>query len=221
MTAIRENRTREEDRVQEAVSAERGPARRPFRGAMRRSRLNRALSFALGAALIAAGALGAAGAAARAGVRAAGGLDLLPRLAPSVPPQLLPYAVAAVGLAAVLLGVWWLLAQRDTGRLRRLVRGADSAAGLTVLSGNALGDAVAEAVERVPGAVRARARLHGPENAPWLRLEAVVSPDTDLREFLDGCRETAVEPLRMSLGVPAVPTLAVVAVGGESTRKVL
>ncbi|MGQ4270896.1 hypothetical protein, partial [Nocardiopsis changdeensis] len=62
MTAIRENRTQEEGRVQKAVSAERGPARRPFRGATRRSRLNRALSFALGAALIAAGALGAAGA---------------------------------------------------------------------------------------------------------------------------------------------------------------
>lgn len=211
MTAVREAP------VRGAVSAERGPARRPFTGAMRRSHLNRALSFALGAVLIAAGSAGAVAAAARAGVPAAGGLDLLSRPAP-VPPALLPYAVGAGALAAVVLGVWWLSAQRDTARLRGIVRGTDSVSGLTVLSGNALAGAVAGTAERLPGVVRARARLLGPDSAPWLRLEATLDPDADLGGFLDACRGSVVEALRMSLDVPAVPTLVVVSVGGDTSR---
>ncbi|MFD6097516.1 hypothetical protein ACFVWN_27040 [Nocardiopsis flavescens] len=194
--------------------AGRSASRRRFRGALRRSHLNRSLSLLLGAALIAAGALGAATAADRAGIAVPG----WPPPWPPVPAPLLAYAVAAAAPVALLLGVWWLLAQRDTRRLRRVVRGADSVSGITVLSGHALEDAVAATVERVPGAVRARARLRGPESAPWLRVEATVSPDTDLDGFLRACRESAVEALELSLGLPEVPTVVVVSAGGNATH---
>ncbi|GAB2518415.1 hypothetical protein [Nocardiopsis aegyptia] len=199
--------------------ARRDRRHRPFAGALRRSRLNRSLSFVLGAALAAAGLLGAATTASAAGAGVPAWFARWPWFAPPpVPSPLAPYALGIAGLTAVLVGAWWLLAQRDTGRLRRVVRGADSVAGLTVVSGRALTDAVSAGVERVPGAVRARARLHGADGAPWLSVEATVSPDTDLAAFVHCCEETVVEALRVSLEVAKVPALVVVAVGGGSTR---
>ncbi|MDE3723500.1 hypothetical protein PWG71_19090 [Nocardiopsis sp. N85] len=192
------------------------PGARRFRGARRRSRLNRSLSFLLGAALIGSGALGAVATGAVVPVPVA--LPAGPPL-PEVPHEWIPHVVIVAALVSTVLGAWWLSAQRDADRLHRIVRGRDTASGSTVLSGRALADAVADTVARSPGVLRARARLNGAGHAPRLYVEATVTGDVDVRSFLRACEETVIEALRVSLGVPEVPAIIVVTVAdGVRTR---
>ncbi|WP_380168897.1 alkaline shock response membrane anchor protein AmaP [Jannaschia sp. R86511] len=174
----------------------------------RPGRLNRTLLALLGLLLFAAGA-----------ATLAVSLGLVGVLAPNTPvlPAELrtylieqpwaPYAVAAVGILAVLLGVRWLLAQlprrSSTGRFRIQ---DENGRGVTRVDADTVADALEADIRAYPGVSSARADITGSRLRPDVSLTLVVDPGTDIKALQERLRDHAQERMSRALGAETVTT---------------
>ncbi len=118
-----------------------------------------------------------------------------------------PHAAAAVALVLTVLAVRWLLVQGRAYRPRRLLVGADTAAGRTEVSPSAAGDALVAQLSAHPRVVRGRARFTESAREPRLWLDLVLTEDADPVKVWHACRDEGVDSLRESLELERLPTV--------------
>ncbi|KUJ68890.1 hypothetical protein ACZ90_15995 [Streptomyces albus subsp. albus] len=114
-----------------------------------------------------------------------------------------PTVIAALG-AALLLTLWWALAQLRRARLAEVLVADDEDVDVA-LRGRAL-EAVLEAeAEALDGVERARVRLRGSRTAPEVRLGLLLTARCQPATALDRLRGEVLEQARSSAGLPRLP----------------
>ncbi|WP_053063622.1 copper transporter family protein [Nocardiopsis sp. RV163] len=127
-----------------------------------------------------------------------------------------PHSAAAVALVLTVLSVRWLLLQGRAYRPRRLLVGADTAAGRTEVSPSAAGGALVAQLSAHPRVVRGRARFTESAREPRLWLDLVLTEDADPVEVWHACRDDGVDSLRESLELERLPTVVRMSASGRS-----
>ncbi|QUX29257.1 hypothetical protein KGD83_01250 [Nocardiopsis akebiae] len=127
-----------------------------------------------------------------------------------------PHTAAAVALVLTVLAVRWLLVQGRAYRPRRLLVGADTAAGRTEVSPSAAGEALVAQLSAHPRVVRGRARFTESAREPRLWLDLVLTEDADPVQVWHACRDEGVDSLRESLELERLPTVVRMSASGRS-----
>ncbi|WP_444961919.1 hypothetical protein [Nocardiopsis sp. M1B1] len=189
----------------------------PHRRSRRTARGNRLGLFLTGLVLLVGGAAGlAVGGGLFGDGPAAAPLTGLEPVARALAWPWAPHAAAAVALVLTVLAVRWLLLQGRAYRPRRLLVGADTAAGRTEVSPSAAGEALVAQLSTHPRVVRGRARFTESAREPRLWLDLVLTEDADPVEVWHACRDEGVDSLRESLELERLPTVVRMSASGRS-----
>jgi hypothetical protein len=189
----------------------------PHRRSRRTARGNRLGLFLTGLVLLVGGAAGlAVGGGLFGDGPAAAPLTGLEPVARALAWPWTPHAAAAVALVPTVLAVRWLLVQGRACRPRRLLVGADTAAGRTEVSPSAAGNALVAQLSAHPRVVRGRARFTESAREPRLWLDLVLTEDADPVEVWHACRDEGVGSLRESLELERLPTVVRMSASGRS-----
>ncbi|MEU1900055.1 hypothetical protein ABZ512_16885 [Nocardiopsis dassonvillei] len=189
----------------------------PHRRSRRTARGNRLGLFLTGLVLLVGGAAGlAVGGGLFGDGPAAATLTGLEPVARALAWPWTPHAAAAVALVLTVLAVRWLLVQGRAHRPRRLLVGADTAAGRTEVSPSAAGNALVAQLSAHPRVVRGRARFTESAREPRLWLDLVLTEDADPVEVWHACRDEGVGSLRESLELERLPTVVRMSASGRS-----
>ncbi|MCB5181215.1 alkaline shock response membrane anchor protein AmaP [Streptomyces antimicrobicus] len=114
----------------------------------------------------------------------------------------------AAGLAvAVVLALWWLLAQLRRSRLPSVLIDTGDG-GYAVLRGRALEEAVAGECDALDGVASCRVRLHGRRDAPALRIVLRLEPYAVPADVLAALAGPVLDHARTSAGLPELPVEA-------------
>ncbi|MFC0596935.1 alkaline shock response membrane anchor protein AmaP [Streptomyces palmae] len=114
-----------------------------------------------------------------------------------------PAVIAGLG-AALLLALWWLLAQLRRHRLGEVLV-ADDEGVEAVVRGRALETVLEAEAEALDGVERARARLRGRRTAPRARLGLLLTPRCQPASALYRLRAEVLEQARGSAGLARLP----------------
>lgn len=117
---------------------------------------------------------------------------------------LLPVAVAA-GVLAALLGLWLLLAQipsRTSTPALRLRDEDGEGALLGTLDPAVLERALSDHAEEVSGVLDASVRISGAASAPWVQASVTISEDAETAWAVEAVRELLADDVRTVLGSP-------------------
>ncbi|MFE6450038.1 hypothetical protein [Nocardiopsis dassonvillei] len=189
----------------------------PHRRSRRTARGNRLGLFLTGLVLLVGGAAGlAVGGGLFGDGPAAAPLTGLEPVARALAWPWTPHAAAAVALVLTVLTVRWLLVQGRAHRPRRLLVGADTAAGRTEVSPSAAGNALVAQLSAHPRVVRGRARFTESAREPRLWLDLVLTEEADPVEVWHACRDEGVGSLRESLELERLPTVVRMSASGRS-----
>lgn len=117
-----------------------------------------------------------------------------------------PVVIAALGVL-VLAGLWWLLAQARSRRLRTLRVDSGDGQG-AVLRGRAVESVLTSEAEAYEGVEWARARLGGKRGAPSARIVLGLAPAATPDEVVAGLDAAVLERARASAGLDRLPAEA-------------
>jgi hypothetical protein len=117
-----------------------------------------------------------------------------------------PVVFAALGLL-FLGGLWWLLAQARTGRLRQIRVDSGDGQG-ALLRGRALESVLTAESEAYEGVEWARAGLVGKRSAPEARLVLGLAPHATPGDVVSGLDAAVLQRARTSAGLAALPAEA-------------
>ncbi|MCC3768495.1 alkaline shock response membrane anchor protein AmaP [Streptomyces sp. UNOC14_S4] len=114
-----------------------------------------------------------------------------------------PVVLAALGLA-VLLSLWWLLAQLRRRRLREVT--VDCGDGeVAVVRGAALEEVIAAEAESLDGVEHATVALTGRRTAPSVRVSLTLGPRAAPSEALSSLTDGVLASATGSAGLPRLP----------------
>ncbi len=182
----------------------------------RPARLNRALLFAAGLILLAAGAFELA---ARFGL-----IHLVPRhqalsFLPGHPPRWAAYLALAIAVVAGLAALRWLAAQtRRRPRTASWQLAADPDHGVTALPTGAAAAPLAADIETYHGVRSATAWLTGPRAGPTVYVHVSTEYDADLTALRRRIHEHALPQLRGALELDDLPSAVLITPTGTRTR---
>lgn len=133
-------------------------------------------------------------------------------------------AVAGGAVVLGLLGLYWLLAQLRSHRMRGgLAVDGGGSGGETRLSGRAVTEALENDIGAFPGVQGVKAQLTGDDTHPGVRLDISYDRRADTTALRSNLHDRAIPRMRTALGVdsiPAVVRLHLVGAKEETSRVV-
>lgn len=140
------------------------------------------------------------------------------RIAPLPTAPWVPYAIAAVAVAVLVVSLRWLLVQGRSARVSSL-RLDEGDRGRTDVVARAACKALAREVSAYPGVRRGRAQLTESSHEPCLLLDLVLAEGADPVAVWQRCRDDALAGLRVSLGLDRIPTVLRISVSRQPSGR--
>jgi hypothetical protein len=119
-------------------------------------------------------------------------------------PLLARLIAIAAGIALAVLGLMWAARSVRPEQRPDLRLEAAGDTEIVVLSG-AVGEAVADQAQALPGVGKARARMVGTTRAPALRVTLWLADDCDVATVLEALEAQVLAPARTALGIAQLP----------------
>lgn len=120
-------------------------------------------------------------------------------------PQAATAAAIALGLALLVIGIWWVVrALRVEGRPH--VRLGNAPSGSTTVTASALTEAIRTDARTLDGVTRVRVRMAGSTRRPSLRLVLSLQEGTDVRRVWEQLDHGVLARARQALDTDTVPT---------------